>query len=165
LLNTWIEKNILELKKICNRIAKHNDTDDLFQLSIEQLLTNKRINDIPDSQKLFFFARIVKNNFNSKTSRYHKIYRKPNFVELSSKVEIVQEDYQEQILTIDWVLEEVEKIKEVNWYLGKIFLLYLSRGANLTKLSKEIGIPINNLSRDIKEVKDILNKLYKQKLN
>lgn len=164
MLNDWIENNYNELKKICSSVAKTNNIDDLLQLSIEQLITNGRIKDVPDSEKLFFFARIVRNNYNSKTSKYHKVYRSKKFVEYNYNLDIAFEEYQEPILTIEWVLEEVQKIKIKDWYLGQIFLLYLSRGANLTRLSKEIGIPINNLSRDIKQVKLMLNKLYREKI-
>lgn len=164
MLNDWIENNYNELRKICSSVAKTNNIDDLLQLSIEQLITNARIKDVPDSEKLFFFARIVRNNYNSKTSKYHKVYRSKKFVEYNFNLNIAVEEYEEPTLTIEWVLEEVQKIKNKDWYLGQIFLLYLSRGANLTRLSKEIGIPINNLSRDIKIVKIMLNKLYEQKI-
>ncbi len=111
MLNDWIEENINELRKICNSVARQNNTDDLLQVSIQQFLTNRKIDLIPDGEKLFFFARIVRNNFNSKTSKYHKLYRKTNFVELGSNIDIPQEEYEEDIFTIEWVLEEVEKIK------------------------------------------------------
>ena len=164
MLNDWIEENILHLQKICNRVAKQNNTDDLLQTSIEQLLNNKRIHDIPSNERLFFFAKIVRNNYNSKTSKYHKLYRKTNFVELGSNIDIPQEDYEEDIFTIEWVLEEVEKIKQQDWYLGQITLHYFAEDCNLTRLSKKIGIPINNLSRDIKKVKIILNDRRQEKL-
>ena len=164
MLALWIEENINELRKICSSISKQNNIDDLLQVSIEQLLTNRRINEIPDGEKLFFFARIVRNNFNSKTSKYHKIYRKHSFVELSSNIDIPIDDYEEPLLTMEWVLEEVDKIKQYDWYLGQIFLLWLSRGANLTQLSKSTGIAINSLSRDIRKVKLILNDKLKERL-
>lgn len=164
MLNDWIEQNINELRKICSSISRQNNIDDLLQVCIEQLLKSKRINEVPETERLFFFARIVRNNFNSKTSKFHKIYRKNNFVELSSNIDIPQEEYEEPVLSIEWVLQEVDKIKQYDWYLGQIFLLWLSRGANLTQLSKATGIPINNLSRDIRQVKNILNKQYKEKL-
>ena len=164
MLNDWIEENILHLQKICNRVAKQNNTDDLLQTSIEQLLNNKRIHDIPSNERLFFFAKIVRNNYNSKTSKYHKLYRKTNFVELGSNIDIPQEDYEEDIFTIEWVLEEVEKIKQQDWYLGQITLHYFAEDCNLTKLSKKIGIPINSLSRDIRKVKIILNDRRQEKL-
>jgi hypothetical protein len=162
LLKNWIDNNILELKKICDRVAKHNDTDDLFQESIEQILNNSKIRSIPDNEKFYFFAKIVRNNFNSKTSRFHKIYRKNKFVELN--FDIVEDDYDEPFLNIEWVINEVEKIKQKDWYLGQIFLLWLSKGANLTLLSKQTGIPINNLSRDITRVKKMLHKIYNNKI-
>lgn len=87
-----------------------------------------------------------------------------NFIEFNPEIEVKCEEYEEPILTLEWVFEQVEIIKKHDWYLGQIFLLWLSREANLTKLSKDTGIPINNLSRDIRQVKSILNKLYKQKL-
>ena len=164
MLNDWIEQNITELRKICNRVAKQNNTDDLFQTSLEQLLNNKRIYDIPDNERLFFFARIVRNNYNSKTSKYHKIYRKHNFVELGSNIDIPQEEYTDPILTIEWVLEQLEEMKKYDWYLAQITLHYFAEDCNLTRLSKKIGIPINNLSRDIKKVKLILNDKLQQKL-
>ena len=162
MLRNWIEENILELKKICNRIAKQNEIDDLLQESIEALLNNRRVRDIPPNERFYFFARIVRNNFNSKTSKYHKVYRKNRFVELN--FDIVQEEYEEPILSIEWVIQEIEKIKQTDWYLGQIFLLWLSKGANLTLLSKQTGIPINSLSRDISKVKKMLHQIYNNKL-
>jgi hypothetical protein len=164
LLKNWIEENINELKKICNRVAKQNNTDDLLQVSIEQLINNKRINDVPVNERLFFFAKIVRNNFNSKTSKYHKIYGNNRYVELNYNIDLPNEEYEEPILTMEWVLEEIEKIKQYDWYSGQIFLLWLAKGANLTQLSKQTGIPINTLSRDIREVKNYLNKLYNEKI-
>ena len=164
MLNDWIEQNINELRKICNRVAKQNNTDDLLQVSIQQFLTNRKVILIPDGEKLFFFARIVRNNFNSKTSKYHKIYRKTNFVELGSNIDIPQEEYTDPILTIEWVLNELEEMKKYDWYLAQITLHYFAEDCNLTRLSKKIGIPINNLSRDIKKVKVILNDKLQQKL-
>ena len=164
MLNDWIEQNITELRKICNRVAKQNNTDDLLQVSIQQFLTNRKITLVPDGEKLFFFARIVRNNFNSKTSKYHKIYRKHNFVELGSNIDIPQEEYTDPILTIEWVLNELEEMKKYDWYLAQITLHYFAEDCNLTRLSKKIGIPINNLSRDIKKVKLILNDKLQEKL-
>ena len=164
MLNDWIEENITELRKICNRVAKQNNTDDLLQVSIQQFLTNRKITLVPNGEKLFFFARIVRNNFNSKTSKYHKIYRKTNFVELGSNIDIPQEEYTDPILTIEWVLNELEEMKKYDWYLAQITLHYFAEDCNLTRLSKKIGIPINNLSRDIKKVKLILNDKLQEKL-
>ena len=164
MLNDWIQQNILHLQKICQSVSKNNDSSDLCQICLEQLLKSKTINNVPDDEKLYFFARIVKNNYNSKTSKYHKIYRKTNFVELDTNADIPNEDYEEDIFTIEWVLEQLEEIKKNDWYLGQITLHYFAENCNLTRLSKKVGIPINNLSRDIRKVKLILNDKLQEKL-
>ena len=163
-MNDWIGQNINELRKICNSISRQNNVDDLLQVCIEQLLKSKRIHEVPETERLFFFARIVRNNFNSKTSKFHKIYRKNNFVELSSNIDIPQEEYEEPVLSIEWVLEELELLKKEDWYLATITLHYFSEDCNLTRLSKKIGIPINNLSRDIKKSKLILNQKLQERI-
>lgn len=165
MLQQWIDENHNRLFDIATKISKGIDTNDLFQLCILELLNNRNIHTVPDNEKFFYFARIVKNQFVSKNSKFHKIYRKQRFVELDSNLDIPEEEYQEPIITLDWVFEEIEKIKQKDWYLGQVFLLFLSKDANLTRTSKITGIPINNLSRDIKIVKSILNNKLKQKNN
>lgn len=165
MLQQWIDENHNRLLEITTKISKGVDTNDLYQLSIEELLNNRNIRSVPDNEKFFYFARIVKNQFASKNSKFHKIYRKHKFVELDSNIDIIEEEYQEPIVTLDWVLNEIEKIKEKDWYLGQVFLLFLSKDANLTRTSKITGIPINNLSRDIKIVKGMLNNKLKEKID
>ncbi len=62
MIDDWINNNIKEMKKIVNAISKKNDLD-LFQICVEQFLTNQRLKEIPDKEKLYFFSKIVKNNF------------------------------------------------------------------------------------------------------
>jgi hypothetical protein len=164
LIQGWIQDNHKRLFEITTKISKGENTDDLFQLCIEELLNNRVINSVPDNQKFFYFARIVRNQYHSKNSKFHKVYRKYQFTSLDSNIDIPQETYEEPSITLEWVLDEVEKIKKEQWYIGQIFLLYLSKGGNLTKLSKLTGIPINNLSRDIKIVKGILNNKLNEKI-
>lgn len=165
MIQKWIEDNHSRLFEITTKISKGENTNDLFQLCMEELLNNQVIESVPDNQKFFYYARIVKNQYLSRNSKYHKIYRKYQFTSLDNNLDIPQESYEEPTITLEWVLQEVEKIKQQQWYLGQIFLLYLSKGANLTKLSKLTGIPINSLSRDIKVVKTILNNKLNEKLN
>jgi hypothetical protein len=164
LIQSWIQDNHKRLYEITKKISKGIDTNDLFQLSVEELLINKNINAVPDDEKFFYFARIVKNQYCSNNSKFHKIYRKNRFQSLETSFDLAYDEYEEPVLTLDWVLEEIEKLKHKDWYLGQIFLLFLSKDANLTRTSKITGIPINNLSRDIKLVKGILHKKLKEKL-
>jgi hypothetical protein len=164
LIQAWIQENHKRLYEITKKLSKGIDTNDLFQLSVEELLINKNIHAVPDNEKFFYFARIVKNQYHSKTSKFHKIYRKHRFQSLDSSTDIIYEEYEEPVVSLEWVLEEIEKLKQKDWYLGQIFLLFLSKDANLTRTSEITGIPINNLSRDIKLVKGILHNKLKKKL-
>lgn len=165
MLEQWITDNHKRLFEIASKVSKGIDTSDLFQLSIEELLKSRSIHAIPDNEKFFYFVRICKNQFASNNSKFHKIYRKHKFHQLDENIDVIYEEYEEPVITLEWVLNEIEEIKKKDWYLGQVFLLFLSKDANLTKTSKITGIPINNLSRDIKIVKGILNNKLKEKMN
>jgi DNA-directed RNA polymerase specialized sigma24 family protein len=157
LLNDWIEQNILELKKICSRITRGEDSEDLLQLSVEQFLNNKKVPSIPDKEKLFFFTRIVRNNYNSKSSPYYHQYKKFQFNSIEN-MEIEYLEYEEDTITLEWVISELQNL---DWYYKRLMELYIEEGCSITKLSKRTEIPINSVSRDINKVRKIL----KQKRN
>jgi DNA-directed RNA polymerase specialized sigma24 family protein len=141
--------------RICRNVTKSDDIDDLFQLCVEELLKNKKIDSIPNEQKLYFFTRIVKNNYNSTKSKYHYQYRKFMWEDVDN-VELVEEEYEETEFNMEWVRKQLEQIKLDEWYYGRLFELYLEEGASLTNLSKRTTIPINSVSRDINRVRTIL---------
>ena len=152
MINIWIENNFNELKKICDKITRGEDSDDLLQLSVEQFLKNRKSDDIPDNEKLFFFARIVRNNYNSNSSPYYHTYRKFKFSDIDN-IDIQQIDYEEPIITIDWVLNE---LNELEWYYKRLMELYIEEGCSISKLSRRTTIPLNSVSRDINKARKIL---------
>lgn len=153
-MKDWITINYDKLKSICSNISKNEEVDDLFHSCLIQFMENKRINEIPDNQKLFFFSRIVKNNFYSTTSNYHKEYHKFKFNEM---IEVQQADilYVEDEVDLNWVNKELNK--DFTWYYKRIMELYIEEKCSLTKLSKRTNIPINSCSRDINKVRKELN--------
>jgi DNA-directed RNA polymerase specialized sigma24 family protein len=154
LLNDWITLNIDELKKICNRITRGADSEDLLQLSVEQFLSNKKVSTVPDGEKLFFFARIVRNNYNSNSSPYYHQYKKFKFIEIEN-VDIEYLEDREPLISMEWVKGELNKLE---WYYKRLMELYIEEGCSITKLSKRTEIPINSVSRDINKVRKILIK-------
>lgn len=163
MLTDWIQQNFTELQVICSKITRGEDSDDLFQLSIEQFLKNKRVPDIPDNERLFFFARIVRNNYNSNSSPYYHTYRKFKFTDIEiENIEIPYLEYNESPINLDWVNLQ---LNELDWYFKRLMELYIEEGCNLTKLSKRTTIPINSVSRDINKIRTILREKRKEKLN
>jgi DNA-directed RNA polymerase specialized sigma24 family protein len=160
LINTWIENNFNELKKICDKITRGEDSDDLLQLSVEQFLKNRRIDDIPDNEKLFFFARIVRNNYNSNSSPYYHTYRKFKFSDIDN-IDIQYLEYEEPVINLEWVKVQ---LNELEWYYKRLMELYIEEGCSISKLSKRTTIPLNSVSRDINKVRKVLLNKRKEEL-
>ena len=156
--NIWIESNFDELKKICRSVSRQNDIDDLLQTCVEQFLLNKKTAELSSNQKLYFFTRIVHNQYHSKTSKFYYHFKR-SFNTLYDETEIVDEDYQEPEVNLEWVMKQLDEIKQgKDWYYGRLFELYIELGCSITKLSERTTIPINSVSRDINKIRKILNK-------
>lgn len=166
-MDLWFKENYGKLRDICKNITKDNDVDELLHFCIEQVLKNKNFFAIEnDKEKVYFFSRVVKNNYNSNKSPYHQQYRRHNFNELKGEVEIVSKDYEENEIDLEWVMEQLKIMKSgKDWYYGRLFDLYIEENCSLTNLSKRTTIPLNSVSRDIKKVRNILIKLRNQKLS
>lgn len=154
-MNDWLSKNYNELKNICNKFSTPDEVDDLLHLCIEQFIKNKKVHQIPDKEKLYFFTKIVRNQYHSKSSKYHYTYRRYQFNEIIDN-NIAEIEYQEDEFNMDWVHEQ---LKTIDWYYGRLFELYIEEGCSVTRLSKRTTIPINSVSRDINKVRRQLKQL------
>ena len=79
MLNDYLTDNYDRLKDIAYNITSGKDDDDLLSFVIEELYKcdTKRINEIiKKKQMTFYVVRIMLNQYQSKTSRYHYKYRK-----------------------------------------------------------------------------------------
>jgi len=159
----WINQNhnqaMEKVKKIC---LNTDEQYDLFQSVVEQLLQKpKKINDIPDNQKMYFFIRAVKNNYNSKTSPYHKVYRKNQHHHIPLLEDItedfVDEEYKETTPDMKWVYNQLDTF---DWFERDLFLLWIEMGT-LTSVSKQTLIPLNSVGRYINKTKNKLQELWK----
>ena len=151
----WISENYSELKNICSRFSTTEEVDDLLHLCLEEFMKNKRVTEIPDNQKIYFFTKIVRNQYNSESSKYHYTYRKYKFNDMVD-IDIPEVEYEEDQFNMEWVKEQLKKI---DWYYARLFQLYIDEGCSVTKLSKRTTIPINSVSRDINKVRRQLKQL------
>jgi DNA-directed RNA polymerase specialized sigma24 family protein len=154
-LNDWLSKNYNELKNICSKFSTSEEVDDLLHLCIEQFIKNKKVQQIPDKEKLYFFTKIVRNQYHSKSSKYHYTYRRYQFNDVVES-DIPDVVYEEDEFNLEWVREQ---LKTIDWYYGRLFELYIEEGCSVTKLSKRTTIPINSVSRDINKVRRQLKQL------
>ena len=157
-MNDWLTTNYQELKLICQKISRLKDVDDLLHLSIEQFMKNKRIPEIESSQWLFFFARIVRNNYYSTSSPYYHQYTKHNSSEIHD-IELIDLQYQEPAIDLLWVKSIISRdLKGDQWYYARLFELYLEVGCSIKKLAILTTIPPNSVSRDINKYRKMLRK-------
>jgi DNA-directed RNA polymerase specialized sigma24 family protein len=154
-LNHWITENYSELKNICSKFSTEEEVDDLLHLCLEEFMKNKRVIEIPDKEKIYFFTKIVRNQYNSESSKYHYTYRKYKFNDMV-EADIPEIEYQEDQFNMEWVQEQ---LKTIDWYYARLFQLYIDEGCSVTKLSKRTTIPINSVSRDINKVRRQLKQL------
>lgn len=154
MLNDWIEQNIEKLKHITYKVAKEIN-EDLFQVCIEQLLKNPKSNNLTDKERLYFFVKIVKNNFYSKSSQYYYAYTKYQFSELS-QIEIADEE-PNTFDELEWVHSQIDKDKKTkNWYYARLMEIFIEEGGSIMNTTKRTTIPRNSVSRDINKYRQVL---------
>ena len=157
--NRWIQINNDELVEITKKITgNHTDYMELYQFVVLELLSKPPKKEIPDKQKKYYFIRLLKNNWFSKTSRYHYEFRKVIYNHQETefnedRTEIPIEEYEEDnIPDIDWVRDQLQ---DYGWFYRDIFLLYMELNT-IKAVSSQTTIPINSCSKYINEVKDKL---------
>ena len=157
-MNEWIEKNLKELKLICQKVTRSDAPNDLFQTCIEQLLKNQKAPDMPDNERLFFFARIVRNNYQSRSSPYYHQFVKFQYQEFND-IDIPDVEYSESPITIDWVRNKIKEDKRTDkWYFSRLFEIYIEEGCSIKKTAKRTTIPPNTVSKDINTYRRELRK-------
>jgi hypothetical protein len=154
--NDYIKINndylIKTTKKIC---GNHPDYMELYQFVVLQLLSKPPKKVIPDNQKMYYFIRLIKNNWFSSTSRYHYKFRRVVYNHKETNLEeerllIKDEVYTEDdIPDMDWVRDQLH---QYGWFYRDIFLLYIELNT-IKAVSTKTTIPINSCSKYINEVK------------
>jgi len=163
MLNNYLTDNYNKLRDMAFNIAK-NKSEDLLSFVIEELYKcdQKRINEIiKKKQMTFYIARVMVNQFYSKTSRYYKKYKQyyeyHTAVINDSITKSTIEDPDEKIIMeerLEWIEKE---LKNVHWFDAEIFKLYFGVNGNkkhsLNTLSKATKINRNTIYHSINKVK------------
>lgn len=163
MLNNYLTKNYDKLKDMAFNIAKEK-SDDLLSFVIEELYKceKDRINEIiTKKQMTFYIARVMVNQFYSKTSRYYYKYKKYyeyHIVEINDSItKQVPDDTKEKKIfeeRLNWVEKELKKL---HWFDAEIFKLYYKNSHSLNSLSRATKINRNTIYHSINKVKKHLN--------
>ena len=164
MLNDYLIKNYNKLKDIAYNISGVNGTDDLLSFVIEELYKcdQERINEIIEKKQMtFYVARVIINQYYSKTSRYYYKYNKYYEYHVTQIVEQISEDKIDDIIEEKMLIEKRlnwinKKLKNLYWFDAEVFKIYYKEGFSLNQMQRETKINRNTLHKAITNVKKYL---------
>lgn len=149
------KKEYEKFKKLVKKLTKNNElSDDLLHDIFIELKENEKFNTLSEKDRVYFFIRVIKNQFYSNNSKFQRTYKKYRFDELPVNYDLKDEEYIEHP-TIDWIKETLDKELELNkdfWYNHGIFNMYLEH-KKIKTLHVLTKIPIYSIRATIKEIK------------
>lgn len=160
MLNSYLKKNYNKLKDIALNISGDNK-DDLLSFVIEELYKcdQEKINNIIEKKQMtFYIAKIMSNQYNSKTSRYFYKYKKydshidKNINIIKRKVSDNEYDIEKE-KKLQFIDDQLEKF---HWFDAEIFKLYYANSHSLNSLSKVTKISRATIYKSIKRVTNYL---------
>lgn len=145
-------------------IAGKNGKDDLLSFVIEELYKcdQDRINEIIEKNQLtFYIARVMLNQYHSKTSRYYYKYNKYYEYHTTTTIESISADNVDYTIKDKELIEErldwiEDKLKDVYWFDAQVFKVYYLENHSLNSMAKATKINRNTLFKAISNVKKYL---------
>ena len=164
MLNKYLIENYDKLKDMAFNIAGRKGKDDLLSFVIEELYKcdQDRINEIIEKNQLtFYIARVMLNQYHSKTSRYYYKYKKFYEYHTTTTIESISADnidytIKEKELVeerLDWI---EEKLKDLYWFDAQVFKVYYLEEHSLNSMAKATGINRNTIYKSVTNVKKYL---------
>ena len=145
-------------------IAGKKNKDDLLSFVIEELYKcdQDRIDEIIKKKQLtFYIARVMLNQYHSKTSRYYYKYNKYYEYHTTATIESITadnttytiQDKEEVEERLEWV---EEKLKDLYWFDAELFRIYYRDSHSLNSLAKATRISRATIYKAINNVKNYL---------
>ena len=164
MLNDYFEANYQKLKEISLKIAGVNNCENLLHFVIEEIYKcdQKRINEIIEKKQMtFYFVRVMLNQHQSKTSRFHYKYRNYYEYHVTGIIDSISSDNskdntkkkEEVEERLEWI---EEKLKDLYWFDAEVFRIYYREGFSLSEMQKATKINKNTLYKSIRNVKNYL---------
>ena len=156
--------NYDKLKDMAHNIAGVKNKDDLLSFVIEELYKcdQIRLNEIIEKKHItFYIARVMVNQYHSKTSRYYYKYNKYYEYHTTTTIESLsgyEVDY--TIKDKELVEERLEwiedKLKNVYWFDAECFRIYFRESHSLNSMAKATKISRATIYKAVKNVKNYL---------
>ena len=163
-----------QLRNVASKFIPAKDLDDLTQLVFEQLLSkpDQLQQLIKDKKIKYYFIRLCKNNYYSKTSRYYYKYDKA-YKHISFNTDVMLKISKQKAQDL-YFIQDSDIINTIldnlYWYDRELFRLYVlgdddGNKFTYTSLSKKTKISRMNIYLTIKKVKEYLKAELKKRHN
>ena len=164
MLNKYLVDNYDKLKDMAHNIAGVKNKDDLLSFVIEELYKcdQDRLDEIIGKKQLtFYIARVMLNQYHSKTSRYYYKYNKYYEYHTTTTIESITQDNTEYNIKDKEIAEErlewiEEKLQDLYWFDAECFRIYYREEHSLNTMSKATKISRATIYKAITNVKNYL---------
>ena len=164
MLNKYLTDNYDKLKDMAYNIAGIKGKDDLLSFVIEELYKcdQDRLNEIIEKKQLtFYIARVMLNQYHSKTSRYYYKYQKYYEYHTTTTIESITADNTTYTIRDKEIVEErlewiEDKLKDLYWFDAECFRIYYREEHSLNSMAKATKISRATIYKAINNVKKYL---------
>lgn len=156
-LDRYLSRHYADLLQAAHRIAGRDGHDLLHEVILQLYQTKpETIEGLLDrGQMKYWVLRVMVNNYNSKTSRYHYKWRKD--IERRRKFAKHIEGWWDGdgvAAHRDQLLNHIEeRLAELPWFDAEIFAIYFEEGHTLDSFSEATGISRHTLYTTIRRVR------------
>ena len=178
----WLTDNKAELmnKFIYRMIPNKRDAEDFYQdlYIIMADKDNDKMKKIYDNNEMMQYVYIIiRNNLQSKNSRYYYTYRKPIGNDYNEEIDFresydatdknklldeLQEDYKLLLSKIDRYLNTELNENPKSFYDKKVFEMYYNEDNTFRGLGELLNIPMSSIYNTVTRSKDKVTKLFKK---
>ena len=164
MLNEYLVANYDKLKDMVYNISSGRGSDDLLSFVIEELYKcdQDRLNEIIEKKQLtFYIARVMLNQYHSKTSRYYYKYNKYYEFHITTTIESITADNTTYTIKDKELVEErlewiEDKLKDLYWFDAECFRIYYRESHSLNSMAKATKISRATIYKAINNVKKYL---------
>ena len=178
----WLTDNKAELmnKFIYRMIPNKRDAEDFYQ-DLYVIMADKdkdKMKKIYDNKEMMQYVYIIiRNNLQSKNSRYYYTYRKPIGSDYNEEIDFresydatdknklldeLQEDYKLLLSKIDRYLNTELNENPKSFYDKKVFEMYYNEDNTFRGLGEILNIPMSSIYNTVTRSKDKVTKLFKK---
>jgi len=174
-IELYITKYYYDLLKICKKytnndiFSKQNGEEWAYELLHEvilQLYNQKEYTGKTDDKSIrYYIVRIIMVNWCYPSSPFYRKFKKQMYLKVDIKSVDIQVEEQMAFETEELYQLLEENYADLDWFKKSILDMYLSLNSSMKAVSRKTNIPIQSISRYIKDIRTEVKANIIEKLN